>query len=361
MTDLLATGGEGHARTRRRRMIASIIIFSVVAHLVALVLFGLWVVAQYFAEPEAVFEVQPELRIPPQTPEHKLNMARHQAMAPKPTLKKRLVATRPSDIAMPELPEVEADQALALDPSAMPSLNAASLAGAAAGFGGAEGITGGEGTGSGMSFFGIKDQARSVVIMIDVSASMFGRTGDLDYSTGKLMRKGEDQSFQKVRDEAIALIDGLGLDAKFGIIRWSGSARLWKESLVPATDENKRLAKEHIQNEVDHATAGPRGGRPGGTRHDYALEALFELNPEVAYMLSDGNATRSLGRGSMEDIPERELLDIIEKAEEERGKIPKIHTIYYVTGADKREEERMLRRIASKTGGESEKVKAEKR
>ncbi len=342
-------------------MITGILVFSIAAHVAGLLGFGLWVVSRYFAEPEAVFEMRPDLRIPPQPPEHKLNMARHQAMAPKPTLRKRLVSTRPADISLPELPEVDTDQALTFNPTTMASLNSSSLAGAASGFGTADGLTGGEGTGSGMSFFGIRDRAQSVVIMVDISMSMFGRTGDLDYKTSKLVRKGKEQSFQKIREEAMALIDGLGLDARFGIIRWSGSARSWQEALVPATDENKSLAKKHIQEDIDAFKANPRGGRPGGTRHDYALEELFKLNPEVAYMLSDGNATQSLGRGKMEDIPEKSLLKIIETAKETNGRVPKIHTIYYVTGADKRTEERMLRRIASKTGGKAKKVRAKKR
>lgn len=343
---------------KRRALVSGIIVFSVLAHVVALVLFGLWVVAKYFQEPAAVFEMKPEVRIPPQPPEHRLNMARHQAMAPKPVMKKRLVSTRPSAIALPELPPVEVDQALVMDTNPLQGLNAASLAGAA-GFGNAAGLTGGGGTGSGMSFFGIRDKGQSVVILIDVSTSMFSRTADYDFDTGKLVRTGREQKFQRIRDEAIALVDGLDVNARFGIIRWSGSARPWKEELVPATDENKRLAKEHIQNEVDANTAKPRGGRPGGTRHDYALEELFKLDPEIAFMLTDGNATRSVPGQGLEVIQEDELTDMVAKQKEEKGRVPKIHTIYYVNADDKREEERMLRSLARATGGETRKVKAE--
>lgn len=357
---LSAQPGESRQPGKRRALVSGIIIFSVAAHLVALVLFGLWVVATYFKEPEAVFEMKKDLRIPPQPPEHRLNMARHEAMAPKPVMKKRLVSTRPSAIALPELPPVDLDQAFNLNTNVLAGLNSSSLAGAA-GLGSAEGLTGGGGTGSGMSFFGIRDKGQSVVIMIDVSISMFARAGDYDYDTGKLVRTGREQKFQSIRDEAIAVIDGLSVNARFGIIRWSGSARTWKPELVPATDENKRLAKEHIQNEVDANSAKPRGGRPGGTRHDYALEELFKLDPEVAFMLTDGNATRSSGEAGarMEVIPEDELVDMIEKQKQDKGRAPKIHTIYYVNAEDKREEEKMLKALSRKSGGESRKVKAE--
>jgi hypothetical protein len=347
--------------TRRRRMVGSIIVGSIIAHVVLLALFGVWIVAKHFQEPEATFEVVQKVTIPVQTPEHKMNMAQHEAMAPKPTFTDKLVSTRPAEITLPDLPEVDMDQMLPLDPSELVTDQITTLAGSA-GFGSGQGsgLTGGGGTGAGMSFFDIKDNARSVVIMIDVSSSMFGRTGDYDYGTSKKLREGKEQAFQVVREQAFKLIDGLGVDARFGIVHWSGSARTWKPQLVRATDANKRAAKEHVQANVDVGKAGPRGGRPGGTRHDYALETLLELNPEIAFMLSDGNATRSLGRGKMETIDDSDLYVIITEAKKNRPSIPRIHTIYYVTGNDKREEERMLRGISTRSGGKFRRVKAAK-
>ena len=118
------------------------------------------------------------------------------------------------------------------------------------------------------------------------------------------------------------------------------------------------MAKEHIQSRVDYNKAGPRGGRPGGTRHDYALEALLKLRAEVAFMLTDGNATRSQGRGKFEVIEAKELTELIDKSAEDLPQVPRIHTIYYVTGKDDREEERMLKALARKTKGRFRKQKA---
>jgi len=343
---------------RRKRLAVSIVIGSIVVHLVGLVFFGVWVMARYFQDPPAEFKVEKVLKIPPQTPEHKMNMARHEAMTPKPSVTDKIISTRPTAFALPDLPKVPVEQMLPLDPSDLVSNQVNSLVGSA-GMGGGmgQGISGGGGTGSGLSFFGIKDNARSVVIMIDVSASMFGRTGDLDYDTGKLLRVGKEQSFQQVREEAFKLIDSLTVNTRFGIVRWSGSARSWKPELVPATAENKAAAREHVQNEVDANSSGPQGGRPGGTRHDYALEEVLRLNPEVAFMLSDGNATRSKPGGGSEIIPEDELVALLEDAKKQRPEIPRIHTLYYLTGADKREEEKLLQSISRKSGGKPKKIK----
>lgn len=344
---------------RRRRMVGSIIVGSIVAHVVLLALFGIWIVARHFHEPEATFEVIQKVTIPVQTPEHRMNMAQHEAMAPKPAFTDKLVSIRPAEITLPELPAIDMEQLLPLDPTELVTDQITTLAGSA-GLGSGQGsaLLGSGGSGSGMSFFDIKDNARSVVIMIDVSNSMFGRTGDYDYRTGRKLREGKNQAFQAVREQAFTLIDSLGVDARFGVIHWSGSARPWKPELAPASDANKREAKEHIQKNVDVGKAGPRDGRPGGTRHDYALQALLELNPEVAFMLSDGNATRSLGGGRMETIDDSDLFKIISEAGKRQSSVPRIHTIYYVTGNDKREEERLLRGISSRSGGRFRRVKA---
>jgi hypothetical protein len=177
--------------------------------------------------------------------------------------------------------------------------------------------------------------------MIDISDSMFGRTGDYDYDSRKLLRVGKEQSFQAVRDEAIKLVQSLPPAARFGIVRWSGGAYSWKPELVAATDENKQAAADHIQNEIDFGKARPRG-RPGGTRHDYALEETFKLKPETIYMITDGNATSNEG-GASQAIPEAEIWKIAQEGQKTLPKPAKLHVIYYLTGKEKSEEERMLR------------------
>ena len=324
-----------------------------------------WVVSTQLMheEPEAEFKAEPRVQLPAQIREHLMNVSKHDSMAPRPTYSRRLSGTGPSTIEVPKMPDVDLNQMLPLDPSAMVSDQIASLVGASgAGIGTGRGIGGGGGTGgagSGVAFFNIKDTAKSVVIMLEVSQRMFSRTGDYDNGTRKLVKTGREQAFQIIRDEAVKLIDGLSAESRFGIIRWSGSARSWKPELVRATDANKAEARAHIQNEVDANTAGPTGGRPGGTRHDYAIEELLRLAPEVAFMLTDGNATRSnTGKGGMSSIPAEEIFKQIEQAAKDTPALPRIHTIYYVTGADKKEEEDLLRGIARKTKGKFRKVEA---
>ena len=65
---------------KQRGLIATIFIGAVLVHIIALILFGLFIVARQFAKPEAVFEVREQIRVPIQkTPQHKMNAAAHQA------------------------------------------------------------------------------------------------------------------------------------------------------------------------------------------------------------------------------------------------------------------------------------------
>ncbi len=108
--------GVTRERSQRRALVTSIVISSIIVHLVILLLFGIWTVAKHFTRPEARFEVKKTVKIPPKTPQHKMNVAKHEAMAPKPTFNDKLVSTRPAPFALPEMPEIDLAQMLPLDP-----------------------------------------------------------------------------------------------------------------------------------------------------------------------------------------------------------------------------------------------------
>jgi hypothetical protein len=196
--------------------------------------------------------------------------------------------------------------------------------------------------------------------MIDVSDSMFTRTGDAQYPS-KLVRHGKEQNFQVVRDEAIKLVQSLTPQTRFGIVRWSGGAYSWKSELVPATEENKRAATAHIQNDVDYKTAKPKRGNRGGTRHDLALAEAFSLKPETVYMLTDGNATESQPGGGLKPIPPQEIYKVAEEGQKQLPKKAHLHVIYYLNGKEKSDEIDMLRGLASRNSGKFQKVAAKGR
>jgi hypothetical protein len=351
------SGQKGTNRTKR--MIVSVIVAAVVVHGIIGVLAGVWIVARHLITPPATFEVKRALKMPAVEREHRMNMAEFDALAPKPSFSEKLASMRPTEFALPDLPQVPMAQIIPLDPSEIMSDQVTSMVGVAGLGAGGFGAAGTGGKQSGMRFFGIEDSGRSVVIMIDVSNSMFTRTGDAKGS--KLKRKGKNQSFQVVRNEAIKLIESLSINSRFGIIKWSGGAYSWKPELVPATDQHKSEAVEWIQTKVEFKKAGPRNGRPGGTRHDYAMEAAFELRPEIIYMLTDGNATAAQPGGGLRAIDDKEIYMAAVKGQKKLEKEARLHVIYYVTGADKEDERRMLKTLAARNHGQFRKVEAEGR
>jgi hypothetical protein len=282
--------------------------------------------------------------------EHRVQMQGKNMTAPA-AVPKRVLTTAAAKVELPPMPSIPAAPMQAAPPK-MAAAGGVSLGVSES----AAGSPGGMGNGAAINFFGIRDKSSSVVIMIDVSDSMFTRTGDAEHGT--LIKHGKDQSFQTVRDEAIKLIASLGPNVNFGVIRWAGGAYSWQPELVPATTENKTAAISHIQDEVDMKKARPQKGHPGGTRHDYALEQAFRLKPETIYMLTDGNATAAQPGGGLHPIPPEELFKVAEAGQQSLTKRARLHIIYYLDGKEKAEERQMLMSLASRNNGQFRQVTA---
>src|ERR1700731_284838 len=312
-------------------------------------LFGLgaaYVVVSRYSDRKLTFKAGPKSPNPTERAiQHRVQLQEKTKRAPA-VVPKRVLSSGAAKIELPPLPSLGA----AKEPSP-PAMRAA--AGQSAGFAlhpGTMGSVGGTGTGAAINFFGIRDKSSSVAIMIDFSDSMFTRTGDADGR--KLAHQGKEQNFQTVRDEAISLVNSLGSNVQFGIVRWAGSAHSWKPELIPATEENKRAAITHIQNEVDMKSARPKKGEAGGTRHDLALQTAFSLQPEVIYMLTDGNATMAEHKGGLKPIPPEEIFKVADAGQKSLRRPARLHVIYYLTGAERQDERQMLMSLASRNNGQ---------
>jgi len=340
----------------RRRYSAPVLIGVLVLHLLFGGIAALWVVSRYTATRKLTFNAGPKSPNPSERAlEHRVQLQKkNQSTSAPPAVPQRVLTTGLAKVTLPPMPEIKM-------PESAPR-NMMSAGGAGVAFGSSATTSlggGGGGNGTAINFFGIRDISTSVVIMIDVSDSMFNRTGDADGR--KLVRHGRDQNFQAVRDQAIQLVQALTPATRFGIVRWSGGAYPWKPELAPATEENKQAAIEHIQKEIDYKTAKPRPGERGGTRHDLALKEAFLLKPETIYMLTDGNATESQAHGGLKPIPPQEIYRVAEEGQKAMTKKAHLHVIYYVNGKEKSDEIDMLRGLASRNSGKFQKVEAKGR
>lgn len=332
-------------KSSRRTMITSIVVGSIVVHLIALLLFGLWTVAQRFNRPEARFEVKKTVRIPPKTPEHKMNVARHEAMAPKPTFNDKLVSTRPIDFALPEMPEVDLDQMLPLDPSELISDQIAGLVGSAGlGSGLGDGLSGGGGTGEGASLFGIRADGDRILLLFDVSLSVVNKANAAGVP------------LERIQEETIKLIGTLPISAQFSIIQFTGNYMPFSENLVAASPANKKAAQAWVEEEWE--TSGAMSSATSGVIQNLTgvvgvLERSIAMRPDVIFLISDASF-QWRPDGNMANVPYDEIEDAVKRLQEESAKEVPIHFIAFEPRDDDAGE---WSRIVRRTGGEFREMK----
>jgi len=338
---------------QKRKILASVVMVSVIIHIVGGLGAAVFIVARYLAPPEATFVARKMVTIPPKIIDPKMAAAEFEAAAPKPVLDQKIASLRATDFALPDIPMMPMDQVVEFTPSVNVSATVTGMLGGLGGGGGGGGGQGGGGEGDGMSFFGITDTAKRVLILVDTSDSMFERTRN-----NQLYRF----DFSTVKNEAIQLIESVGISTYFNVIIYEGGAMAFSDQLLPATQQNKSDSKEWILNlsEDPQASIGRRSGKGpklmegGGTRLDTAFKMAFKMDPEVIFIVTDGE----INRGNFDTITEDEILELVESFQDQRTEEARIHVIHYLTSIVRAEEENTLKALARKNDGEYEQVEA---
>ncbi|MFN0129433.1 MAG: hypothetical protein ACKV19_22435 [Verrucomicrobiales bacterium] len=339
---------ETRERARRRGVVSAVILVAVVVHGVGLVIAAVVVVARIFSEPEATFEVAKEYRIPVKTREHRMAMARHEAVAPRPTFSDRLVSLRPTPFALPEMPVLDLNQILPLDASGLVSDHVGSLVGSA-GWGsglGSGGLGGGGTGGKGFSFLGIETEGARIVLLFDVSTSVLNKAN----ASGLPLAK--------IKTETLALIKALPLNARYSIVQFVRNYKPFSEQLVPVTPPNRERAAQWIETEWNET--GMLGARAKGVRTanpnglPIVLEFAFNLKPDTVFLISDGSFEQTAPGNPNRSIPDEEIQAHLKRLQQTAGREVPIHFI----GFQMKEGHRTLwRRIAQRSGGKFREIK----
>jgi hypothetical protein len=348
---------QAEARLRRRRIIISVIVVSIAVHVIGGILAGAWIVARFILATPTTFEVKKQIRIAAEEREHRMNMAEFDAARPKPSFTDKMSTARPTDFSLPDLPSLPIDTAPTIDPSDIVSDQLAALAGAGAGAGSG---SGGGGRGSAVSFFGVSDMATRVIIVVDVSDSMFDR------QPGK---------FQAVKNEAARLIKGLGINTLFNVIVYEGGSVALFADPQPATESNKKKAADWIERvsggedkNISYKNTYQKMGtglyEGGGTRPDTALKQALRMRPSTVFLISDGEMSRHVPTSrefgfESSNIEDRELLGMVMDLQEELEEPARIHVIHFLTTLARKEEEDVLKSLARRNDGRFKQVKAE--
>ena len=304
MTTIVASNPEIVRQQQRRRIIFAVVLASVGIHVAAGIIAGIVIIARFFAEPAAEFTVTKDIRVPVQDREHKMNMAAFDGMAPKPSFTDKLQSLRPGPIALPEIPKVPMDQLLPLDPAEILADQVATLTGTAGlGSGVAPGVAGSGGPAkiqSSFSFMGIESTGRRILLIFDVSASVLN----------KARKRGV--SLRKIKEETIALLHQLPINARFGIIQFTQNFKAFREVLVPATDLNRSKAKSWIEDEWVETGTMPASGTVSKNPRGVVgvIELAVGMSPDVVFLISDASFQWKQ-EGTLSDVPWKEIQRVV--------------------------------------------------
>lgn len=333
---------------RRRGVVSAVILGAVGVHVAGLLIAAAVVVARFFAEPEATFEVAKQHRIPVQTREHRMAMARHEALAPKPTFTDRMASVRPTAFALPEIPALNLAQVLPMDPSEFVSEQVGTLVGSAglgSGLDGSGLASDGAG-GSGLSFFGIKTGGSRIILLFDVSASVLNKA------------QASGLPLARIKEETINLIRKLPLNARYSIVQFVRNYKPFSDDLIAATPPNRERAARWMETEWNET--GMLGARQRGVRTaspnglPIVLDFAFSLKPDTVFLISDGSFEQTAPGDANRPIPPEEIQSQLKRLQQAAGNEVPVHFIGFQMKAAHRE---FWRRTAQRSGGRFREIK----
>lgn len=234
-------------------------------------------------EPE--FISHKTIYLPQKELDHRIAQAAFEQVASPPMMMDRIQSQSMAQHALPDLPNLPEST---FNPMVTPDMvspsasmfEAASMAGIAGELGGQA---------SSVSFFGIKDSGRRVVIAFDVSKSVLN----------KAQKSGV--SVQKIKEETKRLIDGLSANTSFGVVQFIRRYEVFEPRLITGTKANKKRAIDWVEKEFHTSGYSPtqwqriedREGQPELDGIQAVMQTVFEWEPDVIFVISDGGFGRN--------------------------------------------------------------------
>jgi hypothetical protein len=283
-SSILSGFGIDKLSAQRRKVLRTVFMGSLIFHVGIGVIFGSYKFAQALLPEKTVFETPKVTKTyEPRKLEFKVKVQQQQRSSSRPSMMPRMVSTKLSNIA---LPEIKMDPKV-IKTSFQPKFKAVTGAGLGAGLGTGYGI-GGFGTGvSAFDFFGIKGRGDRIVILVDVSISMVED------------ERGGERGYQRVKDRIGKVVDALSAGAIFNIVVFADAASTFEKEMVVANEDYKTKAKSFLRSFNTGGSYGLTSGNVessnlglpavgGTTRLDLALTAAFEQGADTILIISDG-------------------------------------------------------------------------
>jgi len=327
-------------KQKTKKQLTEAAISAVLFHVALAVLAGVITIAVIVTRPAVTFDAKKPPSIPARKLEHSIRVKKMQEQVRKPQILQRLVSQAPSAVALPELPKMDTPDMKKVRDT--PTLNQSkSILGdlGRAGGGLGRGDTGGGGF-SDAKFFGENVKTRSIVIIVDVTTTIF-KIG----------------AIEALKKEAEIMLQSLNPGTKFNFIVFVDGAGAFQPAMVYALEDNKKQCIEWLNSLTENDKRGQLVGF-GGTSSKLALQMALEMTPDTIFIITDGDYPK-LKPSKPKNAPNieghaDEIMDLVKSIETKYNTTIKINpVIFYPT--DDSEWERVTkdfyRRIIRLTGG----------
>lgn len=269
---------------RRKKLLTGMIVLSLLVHVVALGIFGSWVVMRTKREEKTVFVTPPPIKTyEPRKLEHRVKVQKRQRSSSRPSMVPRMVSMKMTNLALPQIkmnPKI-------ITTSFQPKFKPVSGKGLGVGLGTGYGLGGfGQGV-SKFDFFGIRGRGDRIAVLVDVSVSMVEE------------ERGGPSGFRRVKSRINDVVNALNEAAFFNLVVFADAASAWQPKMVIANDENKDAAKRFLRPFNVDGNWGLTDGNlyarnlgleavGGTTRLDLAITSAFEHGADTILIISDG-------------------------------------------------------------------------
>jgi hypothetical protein len=270
---------------QRRKILSVCFMTGGIGLIIALLIFGSYVVMQMQTEEKTVFVAPPPPKrtYEPRKLEHKVKVQKRQRSSSRPTMVPRLVAMKKSNMT---LPNIKMDPKV-INTSFQPKFKSVSGKGIGAGLGTGYGV-GGFGSGvNKFDFFGIRGKGDKIAVLVDTSTSMVEE------------QMGGVKGYMKVKSRVNKVIDALGEGSIFNLIVFADAADALFKKLQISNPKHKKAAKTYLRPFNTEGNWGLATGnitpdgkgllaQGGTTRLDLALTASFQQGADTILIISDG-------------------------------------------------------------------------
>ncbi len=289
------------------------------------------------AEPSPVFVAKKKLYLPQKELEHKVALAAFQNAASSPMQIERISTAALVPDSMPALPELPKNMFNPIERNPM-GLQSDALLGQSKLLGALNGI---KTESSSASLFGIEDRGQRILILFDNSSTVWNKASAAGVTTDVFV------------SEISRLVDGLNANTLFGLVPFARKVGTFRDYMIAATAANKSEAKQWVvknvrssrkRTQLDFAIDGIQG----------ALAIAFQMEPEVIFIISDGDFQRSkTAKAGAGDVPWEDVTRTLRSLTMDYGINPRIHFIGFKVEAEAIE---AIKKITRRYGGEFKKL-----